>query len=234
MEMYVGTSGYSYKEWKGSFYPEDLSEKKMLSYYSERFNTVEINNTFYRMPKQSVLESWKEQVPREFKFIIKAPKRITHIKKLEPDDSSEYFFKTVSNLDDSLGVMLFQLPPYFKKDTARLELFIKALPVNIKSAFEFRNKSWFDEEVYHLLKENNLALCIADTDEEPAEEIVQTADWAYLRLRRSAYNAASFKKWNEIFSKHNWNEAYILFKHEDEGKGPKFARKFIEVTGKAS
>jgi uncharacterized protein YecE (DUF72 family) len=230
MNLYVGTSGYSYKEWKGNFYPDDLSDKKMLNYYSEHFNTVEINNTFYRMPKQQVLESWKGQVPSGFRFIIKAPKRITHIKKLEADDSSEYFVKTAATLEEQLGVLLFQLPPYLKKDMEKFQTFINSLPTNIKAAFEFRNKSWFDEEIYNSLREKNFALCLSDTDEDPVGQVIPTADWAYLRLRKTDYKADDLKKWNKKISANNWNEVYILFKHEDEGKGPKFAKKFMKVA----
>jgi uncharacterized protein YecE (DUF72 family) len=230
MNLYAGTSGYSYKEWKGSFYPEDLSPKKMLNYYSQHFNTVEINNTFYRMPKQEVLENWKQEVPAEFRFIIKAPKRITHVNKLEVDDSAEYFVKTASSLGEKLGVLLFQLPPYYKKDIERLGTFIDFLPGNIKAAFEFRNISWFENEVYEALKRKNFALCLADTDEIPVEKITATADWGYIRLRKTNYDDHELKNWNEKISSAKWNESYILFKHEDEAKGPEFAKKFIQFS----
>jgi uncharacterized protein YecE (DUF72 family) len=230
MNLYVGTSGYSYKQWKGSFYPDNLSDKKMLHFYSEQFNTVEINNTFYRMPKKDVLETWKNEVSENFKFIIKAPKRITHTNKLAADDSSQYFVNTASNLDEQLGVLLFQLPPYAKKDLNKLEEFINSLPGNIKAAFEFRSKSWFDDEVYDSLKKHNLALCISDTDEEPVKEIISTADWGYFRLRKSDYNTAALKKWKKNILSEKWNEVYVLFKHEDEGKGPQYAKKFMEIS----
>jgi uncharacterized protein YecE (DUF72 family) len=229
MNLYVGTSGYSYKEWKGSFYPEDLSAKKMLKYYSGHFNTVEINNTFYRMPKKETFDAWKEEVPEDFKFIIKAPKRITHINKLEADDSAEYFVNTSISLDKHLGVILFQLPPYFKKDINRFGKFVNFLPDNIKAAFEFRNESWFDDEVYEYLKKKNFALCLADTDELPVQELITTADWGYIRLRRLDYNASELKTWKEKITSGNWKEAYILFKHEDEAKGPEFAKQFIKL-----
>jgi uncharacterized protein YecE (DUF72 family) len=230
MDLYVGTSGYSYKEWKGTFYPDDLSEKKMLSYYADHFNTVEINNTFYRMPKTEVLDNWKNDVPGNFKFIIKAPKRITHINKLKTDGSSDYFVKTTSSLDEQLGVVLFQLPPYYKKDIETLQQFINSLPDNFKAAFEFRNKSWFNEKVYDCLRNKNAALCLSDTDEEPVNNLISTADWGYFRLRRSSYTTASLKKWKKIITAENWNEAYILFKHEDEGKGPRYAKIFNNIN----
>jgi len=230
MNLYVGTSGYSYKQWKGSFYPEDLSDKKMLSFYAGHFNTVEINNTFYRMPKQQVLESWKKEVNPDFKFVIKAPKQITHIKKLEAGDSSGYFINTVSALQDQLGVLLFQLPPYFKKDLAKLETFVDTIPGNMKAAFEFRNASWFDDEVYNCLKKKNFALCLTDTDEKPLTDLIPTADWSYLRLRKTEYTPGELKKWNDTVSSQSWNEAYVFFKHEDEGKGPQFAKEFLKAV----
>lgn len=230
MDLYVGTSGYSYKQWKGNFYPEDLSDKKMLGYYSEQFNTVEINNTFYRMPKQNVLDAWKKEVPRNFQFIIKSPKRITHINKLEINDSTEYFVKTVMTLDDKLGVLLFQFPPYFKKDIGKLNTFLESLPPDTRAAFEFRNESWFDDEVFDALKKYGQALCMADTDEKPVKEIISTADWGYLRLRKTNYSAASLKKWSDKILRTGWKKVYVLFKHEDEGKGPKFAKKFMELN----
>jgi uncharacterized protein YecE (DUF72 family) len=231
MNLFVGTSGYSYKEWKGNFYPEDLPDKKMLSYYSERFSTVEINNTFYRMPKKEVFESWKEQVPGNFKFILKAPKLITHIKPLKDKESAvEYFLKTSSALDKKLGVYLFQLPPYSRKDIQTLQKFMESIPSSVRSAFEFRHESWFDDDVYDCLKKRNFALCLSDTDEEPIKEITQTSDWGYLRLRRTGYDKKSLVEWHTKISGQNWKEAYIFFKHEEEGKGPEFAKKFIELS----
>jgi uncharacterized protein YecE (DUF72 family) len=229
MNLYVGTSGYSYKEWKGNFYPEDLPDKKMLEYYSQQFNTVEINNTFYRMPKQNVLENWKKEVPPNFHFIIKAPKRITHINKLETNDSSKYFVNTVMSLNNKLGVLLFQLPPYFKKDIEKLTTFLDSLPENTRAAFEFRNDSWFDDEVYNVLSKHKQALCMADTDDDPIKEIIPTADWGYLRLRKSNYTALTLRKWKERITSAGWQDVYVLFKHEDEGKGPKFAKKFMKL-----
>jgi len=233
MQLFVGTSGYSYKEWKGNFYPEDLPDKKMLSYYSERFSTVEINNTFYRMPKKEVFESWKEQVPANFKFILKAPKQITHIKPLKEKESSvEYFLKTSSALDKKLGVYLFQLPPYARKDIQTLQKFMETIPASIRAAFEFRHESWFDDEVFDCLKKGNFALCLSDTDEEPVKKIIFTADWGYLRLRRTNYDKKSLTEWHKKISEQNWKEAYIFFKHEEEGKGPEFARKFLNISQK--
>jgi uncharacterized protein YecE (DUF72 family) len=230
MNLFVGTSGYSYKEWKGNFYPEDLPDKKMLGYYSERFSTVEINNTFYRMPKREVFESWKEQVPATFKFILKAPKQITHIKPLKEKESPvEYFLKTSSVLDEKLGVYLFQLPPYLRKDIQTLQKFLELIPASVRAAFEFRHESWFTDELYDCLKQGNFALCLSDTDEEPIKEITSTANWGYLRLRRTNYEKKSLTDWHKKISGQNWKEGYIFFKHEEEGKGPEFAKKFIEL-----
>jgi uncharacterized protein YecE (DUF72 family) len=230
LKLFTGTSGYSYKEWKGKFYPADIPSAKMLNFYSEHFNTVEINNTFYRMPKIEVLEKWRNEVPEDFKFIIKAPKLITHIKKLEPDDSTDYFIKTVSSMGDHLGVILFQLPPYAKKDINKLISFTGFLPDGLKAAFEFRNISWFDDEVYDCLRKKNFALCQADTDETPVDGIISTADWGYLRLRKLNYNATELKNWGKAVSSGSWNEAYVIFKHEDEAKGPEYARNFMQLA----
>jgi uncharacterized protein YecE (DUF72 family) len=241
MNLFVGTSGYSYKEWKGNFYPEDLPDKKMLSYYAKRFSTVEINNTFYRIPKKEVFESWKEQVPENFRFILKAPQLITHIKRLKTDtkDTVEYFTKVSSELGEKRGVVLFQLPPNFKLNLERLEEFIKIVPEEIKAAFEFRHEEWFNDDVYNLLKKRNYSLCLSDTDEEPIpvspsasqgkQEITPTADWGYLRLRRVNYTKKSLTDWHKKILSQPWKEAYIFFKHEDEGKGPEFAKKFLET-----
>src|SRR5688572_17248944 len=161
----VGTSGYSYKEWKGTFYPEDLPAAKMLSFYAERFGTVEINNTFYRMPEPKTLEKWAGDVPDSFVFVLKAPQRITHQKRLaEASDEIRYFYETASLMGSKLGPVLFQLPPFAKKDAAKLSDFVRRLPPDTRAAFEFRHDSWFDEEVYGILRDHNAALCAADTD----------------------------------------------------------------------
>src|SRR4051812_4751892 len=163
MSLYVGTSGYSYKEWKGTFYPEDLPDKQMLRFYGERFGSVEINNTFYRMPKPAMLEGWATEVPEKFRFVIKAPQQITHIKRLkEADDSVSYLLKVAAALNQRLGPLLFQLPPYLKKDIPRLRDFLRLLPPQQRIALEFRHASWFDEELFALLREHKAALCIAE------------------------------------------------------------------------
>jgi len=230
--LFVGTSGYSYKEWKGSFYPEKLPAKDMLPYYSERLKAVELNNTFYRLPKREMVESWKAQVPVNFRFSLKASQRITHFKRLkDAEDVTKYMLDTVNALEDRLGVVLFQLPPNMKKDVDRLELFLKILPGDLNAAFEFRHPTWFDDEVIQLLKRDNRALCVSDTDDLPANHIDKTADWGYLRLRRVNYSPPNLTDWIERIRTQNWKDTYVFFKHEDEGTGPKLAAEFLKLAG---
>ena len=233
MNLYVGTSGYSYKEWKGNFYPEKIPAKEMLRFYAQRLSTVEINATFYRMPQKSMLENWKDQVPDTFRFSLKAPQRITHFKRLnETEEDTGYFLETVSVLGGGFGVVLFQLPPNMKKDLPRLEAFIGQLPEQIPAAFEFRHPSWFDDDVLEILRSGNRALVVSDTDDLPATHIDKTADWGYLRLRRVNYSEENLAEWLERVRAHDWKEAYVFFKHEDEGTGPKLAAQFLKLAGK--
>ena len=231
MKLYVGTSGYSYKEWKGNFYPEDIKPDKMLNFYSEQFSTVEINNTFYRIPQKSVLDKWKKQVPKDFQFSIKAPQRITHIKRLKDvEDDNKYFIEAIKTLGNKLGIVLYQFPPYFKKDFELFQKFLNLIPKGVNAAFEFRHASWFEEDLLSLLKEKNFAICLSETDKEPGIEIISTADKGYLRLRKTDYSKNEVKKWYEKIKKQNWGEAFIFFKHEDGAKGPKFAKQLIELN----
>jgi len=231
MKLHVGTSGYSYKEWKGNFYPEDLPAKEMLSYYSRRLPAVEINNTFYRLPQPSMIENWKEQVPARFRFSIKAAQRITHIKRLKNcADETKYLLETASLLEERLGVVLFQLPPNSKKDAERLKGFLALLPSNTRAAFEFRHESWFDDETLELLRARNCALVVSDTDEKPLAEIVSTAAWGYLRLRRTTYAEPDLVEWMKRVREQKWKDAFVFFKHEDEGVGPKLAGQFLEMA----
>jgi uncharacterized protein YecE (DUF72 family) len=231
MTLYVGTSGYSYKEWKGSFYPEKIPAKDMLRYYSERLITVEINATFYRMPQPSMLENWKEQVPPEFRFSLKASQRITHFKRLkETDEETKYFLETASVLADQLGVVLFQLPPNMKKDLPRLETFLGQLPQTTPAAFEFRHPTWFDDDVLDLLRSQNRPLVVSDTDDMPTTHIDKTADWGYLRLRRVNYSEESLVEWAARIKAQNWKETFLFFKHEDAGTGPKLAAQFLQLS----
>lgn len=231
MNLHVGTSGYSYKEWKGSFYPEKIPAKDMLSYYAEKLSTVEINATFYRMPQKTMLEHWKDQVPRSFRFSLKAPQRVTHFKRLkEAEDETKYFLDTSAVLEDELGVVLFQLPPNMKKDIDRLKAFLQQLPSQPRAAFEFRHASWFDDDVLDLLRGENRALVISDTDDMPTTHIDKTADWGYLRLRRVNYSVENLKEWLGRIRGQNWQEAFLYFKHEDEGTGPKLAGQFLDLA----
>jgi uncharacterized protein YecE (DUF72 family) len=231
MKLHVGTSGYSYKEWKGSFYPEKLPAKEMLSYYASRLPAVEINNTFYRLPQRSMLENWKEQVPTNFRFSLKASQRITHFKRLKDvEEETKYLLDTASVLEDSLGVVLFQLPPNMKKDLPRLETFLNCLPEGTRAAFEFRHQTWFEDDVLKLLSTRNRALCISDTDDLPVTHVDRTADWGYLRLRRVEYADANLKEWLKRVNDQKWKEAFVFFKHEDEGTGPKLAGQFLELA----
>ena len=231
MKFHVGTSGYSYKEWKGNFYPEDLPAKEMLSYYSRRLPAVEINNTFYRLPQPSMIENWKAQVPSSFRFSIKATQRITHIKRLNNvADETKYLLETASLLEQRLGVVLFQLPPNFKKDVERLKAFLDLLKPDLPTAFEFRHESWFDDETLALLRERDCALVVSDTDEKPLTEIISTARWGYLRLRRTAYDENDLVEWMKRVQDQKWKDAFVFFKHEDEGTGPRMAAQFLELA----
>lgn len=230
MELWIGTSGYSYSEWKGNFYPEKIPAKNMLRYYAERLTAVEINNTFYRFPKPNVLENWMDQVPEHFRFSLKASRKITHFKRLkDTSDEVSFLFDNIALLGYQLGVILFQLPPYLKKDLARLDKFIEYLPDNAPAAFEFRHESWYDDEIYETLRKKDYALVVSDTDDDPKKEIISTASWGYLRLRRTKYSKNGLKNWEKLISSQDWERAFVFFKHEDKGTGPKVAGQFLEL-----
>jgi uncharacterized protein YecE (DUF72 family) len=231
MKLWVGTSGYSYKAWSGSFYPERLATKEMLRFYASRLPAVEINNTFYRLPNETVLESWAAQVPDEFRFVLKASQKITHVKRLKDVAAEvEYFFRVGKVLGSKAGAVLFQLPPHFRKDMERLKSFLTLIPQESAIAFEFRHPSWFDDEVFACLRKHNCSLCIADTEEKAISALTATATWGYVRLRRSDYNSADLVSWKQRVLSQNWDHAYIFFKHEDEGIGPKLAAEFLELS----
>jgi uncharacterized protein YecE (DUF72 family) len=233
MKIWVGTSGYNYPEWKGSFYPEKLPAAKMLPYYAERLATVEINYTFYRMPNEKILEGWSAATPDEFKLTLKAPKRITHIARLKDcADSLHYFIDTAVKMGPKLGALLFQLPPGFKKDLARLDAFLAEFPPSVAAAFEFRHGSWLDEEVYARLRERNLALCVAD-NENFWTPLAITADYAYFRLRDEGYTPEDIVRWaHDIRDKtRDCSDVYVYLKHEESGTGPQFARRFLDALG---
>jgi uncharacterized protein YecE (DUF72 family) len=232
MQFFVGTSGFSYKEWKGSFYPEKLPQKEMLGYYSRRLGAVEINNTFYRMPKASVLEAWAEQVPGSFRFVLKASQRITHYKRLKDvEGDTDYLLRTSAVLGPRRGPLLFQLPANLPKDLPRLETFLDLLSGEARAAFEFRHESWFDEEVFGCLRAHSCGLCFADMEDGPAGELVSTADWGYVRLRREEYSDDDLRGWIDRLNAQGWNEACVFFKHEDAGAGPRLASRFLELAG---
>jgi uncharacterized protein YecE (DUF72 family) len=232
MKVRAGTSGYAYKEWKGSFYPPTLPAGDMLPFYAQRFSTVEINNTFYRMPSEKVLLNWSAQVPDAFAFVLKASRRITHIKRLKDvGDDVAYLLKTVAALGKKRGPLLFQLPPFLRKNVTMLGDFLGLLPPDGQAALEFRHQSWFDDEVFAVLRKHNAALCLADADDELTIPFTATADWGYLRLRRPDYSDKDLRDWAKRMGDQPWKEAFVFFKHEDAAKGPEFASRFLQVVG---
>ena len=229
MVLSVGTSGYSYKEWLGPFYPEKLPASEMLSYYAERFTTVEINNTFYRMPAESVLEHWSQQVSEQFTFTLKAPKRITHVNRLRDSEALvAEFLRRASVLGNKLGVILFQLPPFLKKDLPRLQGFLDQLPPGKRVAFEFRNPTWQDDEVYELLRSRGAILCVTDTDEGDTP-FVATSDCGYVRLRRTHYDDGELRAWAAQIAAKALPRTYVYFMHEDEALGTRFGQRLDEL-----
>jgi len=231
MTLYVGTSGYSYKEWKGRFYPETISPKEMLAYYASRFNAVELNNTFYRTPQPSMIETWKAQVPESFRFSVKAPQTITHFRRLNNAGSqTQVLLKTIAPLEHRLGAVIFRLPETMKKDLRRLEAFLKELPAETPAVFDFRHPTWFDDEVVELLRSQNRVFCVSDIEELPESYSFKTADWGYVRLRRVKYSKAALVKWVKRIKAQKWKDTYVFFKHEDEGTGPKLAQLFTNLA----
>jgi uncharacterized protein YecE (DUF72 family) len=233
MTVWVGTSGYNYPEWKGSFYPQKLPTAKMLPYYAERFSTVEINYTFYRMPNEKILAGWSRETPDGFKLTLKAPKRITHDARLR--DCAEplgLFLRVANTLGAKLGAILFQLPPYFRKDLKVLDAFLETLPAEVCATFEFRHASWLDAEVYARLQARNLALCIADS-EKTSTPVQMTADYAYFRLRDEGYTPDDIAEWAQTIRAQTaqCRDVYVYFKHEEAGKGPQFARSLLQELG---
>ena len=229
----VGTSGYNYPEWKGSFYPADLPAGKMLPYYASKFQTVEINYSFYRMPTSKIVAGWAAQVPAGFRFTLKAPRRITHDKRLraaDVADALQAFVSVAGELGPRLGALLFQLPPNFKKDLPLLNEFLSLLPPRIAAAFEFRNDSWLDDEVYAALQARNIALCIADSEKRQTPTLT-TADYAYFRLRDQGYQNADIARWTESVTAlgAKCSDVFVYFKHEDEGKGAAFGQHMLTL-----
>jgi len=226
MAIRIGTSGYNYPEWRGTFYPEKFPTAKMLPYYAERFGTVEVNYTFYRMPSAKTIAGWDQETPASFTFALKAPQRITHFARLsDVDEPVRYFLDTASALGPKLGPVLFQLPPNFAKDVGRLGDLLAQLPPGRRFAFEFRHPSWLADDVYERLRGGNAALCIADS-EKGTTPVVATADWGYLRLRDEGYTGGDLERWARTVKDQAaaWRDTFIYFKHEESGIGPAFAR----------
>ena len=231
--IHVGTSGFQYDEWRGTFYPETLSKPKMLSYYAERFDTTEINYTFRRIPSEKTLKNWSGATPASFLFSLKAPEKITHRAKLRDcGESVKLFHRVVSVLGEKLGVVLFQLSPSLRMDAPLLSAFLEEVPEGMRSAFEFRHASWFTDEVFNILQAHNIALCIADT-EDLKTPVQSTADYAYFRLRRTDYKPKDIARWAEQILRltPKGSHAFVYFKHEDAGVGPKFAKSLIKLIG---
>ncbi len=231
MKFFVGTSGYSYKEWKGPFYPAKFSDNKMLGYYADHFATVEINYSFRQIPTPKTIDSWAQQTPDSFRFVCKAPQAITHHKRLQAaEEMTQEFFAALAGLGKRQGPALFQLPPNFKKDLPRLNDFLGLVDGKL-TAFEFRHESWFDEEVFACLREHSCALCVSDGEGFPDTELVSTSTWGYVRLRREEYSDSSLQSWLKKFQSLDCEEMYVFFKHEDAGAGPKLAARLLKLLG---
>jgi uncharacterized protein YecE (DUF72 family) len=233
MRVRAGTSGFAFKEWKGPFYPADLKDDAMLGYYSSKFPTVEINNTFYRLPKEQVLVDWAAQVPESFTFAIKASQRITHFARIKPEAASavEFLLKNTASLGERLGPILFQLPPNLKLDVDRLRAFLALLPADRKYTMEFREESWFHDDVYALLRERDIPMCIIDQPDF-SSPVVSTASWGYVRLHRFDYDAAALNQWWTTIGSQPWSEALVYFKHDEGvGSGPPAVDAFRRVVG---
>jgi uncharacterized protein YecE (DUF72 family) len=242
LDLRAGTSGWSYAAWKGTFYPEELPAREMLAWYASRLPAVEVNNTFYRMPKKEVLEGWAAQVPEGFRFVLKASRRITHQKRLrDAEDETAYFLGAARALGARLGALLFQLPPNLGLDLARLDAFLALLREDTRAAFEFRHPSWSDTAVLDRLRARGFAWVTADMGDEPPSDmddappapLVATAPWAYLRLRRPAYTAADLDGWLAQLRSAPVDEAFVFFKHEDAGVGPRLALELLQRAGAA-
>jgi uncharacterized protein YecE (DUF72 family) len=229
--LLAGASGYSFKEWKGDFYPADIKPEGMLAWYAERLPTVEINNSFYQMPKVTVLENWAASTPAGFRFAIKASRRITHMARLKADsaaDSVNYLYKNLAALGAKRGPVLFQLPPFMKKDLPRLEEFLKLLPADHGAAFEFRNDSWFADDVYAALKSAGAALCLSEREDNAPPPLVETASWGYVRLRLESYTEAELQRWAQRLTATGWQQIHVYFMHEPTA--PAYAQALMRAS----
>ncbi len=230
--LLAGASGYSFKEWKGSFYPADIKSDGMLAYYSQRLPTVEINNSFYQMPKVPVLENWANSTPEHFRFSIKAPRRITHEARIKADtaaDSVAFLYRNLETLGAKRGPVLFQLPPFLKKDLPRLNEFLQLLPAGHTAAFEFRNDSWFAEDVYDALKRSGAALCLSEREDNAPPPLVETAPWGYVRLRLENYSESELKQWAQRLLATAWRDTHVYFMHEPTA--PEYAKALMRFAG---
>jgi uncharacterized protein YecE (DUF72 family) len=229
--LIAGASGYSFKEWRGDFYPADMKPEGMLAWYAERLPTVEINNTFYQMPKTAVLENWSRATPQDFRFAIKASRRITHMARLKAEtaaDSVAYLYKNLAALGAKRGPVLFQLPPFMKKDLPRLDEFLKLLPQGHHAAFEFRNDSWFADDVYDSLRRAGASLCHSEREDNAPPPLVETAPWGYVRLRLETYSDQDLRQWSERLAATQWRQIYVYFMHEPTA--PRYARTLMSFS----
>jgi uncharacterized protein YecE (DUF72 family) len=229
--LLAGASGYAFKEWKGDFYPEKIKPEAMLPYYAERLPTVEINNTFYRMPGVDMLKAWLAATPETFRFAIKASRRITHIGRLKPEavaDSVAFLYRNLTALGDKLGPVLFQLPPNLKKDLPRLKAFLALLPCEHRAAFEFRNETWFDDDVYAALKAAGASLCFSEREDNAPPPLVETAPWGYVRLRLEHYSDDDLRAWAQRLEATSWRPIHVYFMHEPTA--PAYARTLMQFA----
>ena len=235
MKLWAGASGYAFKEWQGSFYPEKIAPDAMLPFYAERLPSVEINNTFYQMPKAAVLEKWVQAVPAAFRFAVKASRRITHDARLKADDAADsvqYLYRMLQSLGDHRGPVLFQTPPFLKKDVPRLAEFIALLPDGHRAAFEFRHDSWFADDVYDTLKTAAASLCLSEREDHGLPPLVETAPWGYVRLRLEHYTDAQLAEWAARLRETRWQDTYAYFMHEPTA--PAYAQALLSAAGGAS
>lgn len=231
MQFFVGTSGYSYPKWRGSFYPAKMKPVAMLSYYAEHFAACELNDTFRRLPTVEVVAERARHVPARFRFAVKAPPTITHRKRLrDVAEDAEQFLTVAKALGRKLGPLLFQLPPNMKQDLARLDALLKAIDRRANVAVEFRHPSWFADDTYALLKKHRAALCAADAEELPEAPLIDAAKWGYVRMRRENYTDRQLRAWITKLRARPWAKCYVFFKHEDTGTGPHFAARFLDLA----
>jgi uncharacterized protein YecE (DUF72 family) len=233
MRFYVGTSGYSYKEWRGGFYPQKLTQKEMLRYYAKQFAAVEINNTFHKFPTEEMVLAWAAQVPESFRFVLKARQIITHFRRLQNAERyTDDFLRIASVLEKRQGPILFQLPPNFKKDLPRLKAFLKYVDGRASIVFEFRHESWFCDDTYDCMRSHSTAMCVTDEVDLPQAKLVRTAKFGYVRLREEQYTTKALNKWIQQIRVQEWPAVYVFFKHEDVGAGPALATRFLELVQK--